>query len=322
MNNKSSLVGGIALALMCFVSATHGDPVTVGNFSFETPLSADAEGRFSQLTNIDVWEGESGGRWGFGFKDITPEDGAQVMSLSRDAGIFQSLNGLTVDGVSKSLVPLSNLQSGDQITLTIAVALRDAANIEWADSSYFALYDSSTFDLLDPINTALATTGFLAAPTARNIWEDEVLNYAVTGSESGELGIYIHGNHTGAITSSSGEAGHQAFFDNVRLDVPGGAIVLVPGDVDGDNDVDLDDFGFIRDNFLNTGVGRAGGDLNGDGVVNFFDFQEVVDNYPFPPPAGGFVALLEGVAVPEPTSVTLLCLSCLAAFAARRGRVS
>lgn len=304
MSPMVRLFAATALVAAIGVNAL-GDPVTIGNFSFETPPNTSGTGGFAAQTTTDVWEGESSALFGFGFRELDADTGMQSMSLSSGVGVTQALNGAEIDGVTKATVTLPLLDAGDQITLTIAVALRDAANIQWADSSYFALYDTATFDLMDPLNTALAATPFLPEPATRNSWTDTVLNYTVTGTELGDLGIYIHGEHLGAVTSSAGIIGHQAFYDTVRLDVPGGETVVVPGDVNLDGNVDLTDFGIVRDNFLNTGAARGDGDLSGDGVVDFIDFQEIVDNFPFPAPAGGFGTLLSGV-VPEPGGVALL----------------
>ena len=80
-----------------------------------------------------------------------------------------------------------------------------------------------------------------------------------------------------------------------------------PGDVDGDLDVDLTDFGFIRDNWFNSSSPtRAMGDLNGDGIVEFDDFAEWKAAFPFPL-GGSFEAGF--YVVPEAASITLLAVA-------------
>ena len=53
---------------------------------------------------------------------------------------------------------------------------------------------------------------------------------------------------------------------------------LLPGDTDGDGDVDLADFGVLRNQFLSRGDNLAA-DANGDGVVDFLDFMTLRRNF-------------------------------------------
>jgi hypothetical protein len=69
---------------------------------------------------------------------------------------------------------------------------------------------------------------------------------------------------------------------------------LIPGDVDGNMVVNLDDFGIIRDNFL-TGSTLSEGDLNFDGEVDFEDFLSWKTAFGPGAPAS----------VPEPSTVAL-----------------
>jgi hypothetical protein len=70
----------------------------------------------------------------------------------------------------------------------------------------------------------------------------------------------------------------------------------VPGDVNGDMLVDVNDFNVIRDHFQQTVTMRTEGDLNRDGFVDFRDYRQWKNNVA---PAA------EGAAVPETSSVVL-----------------
>ncbi|MGD9633634.1 MAG: PEP-CTERM sorting domain-containing protein [Pirellulales bacterium] len=102
--------------------------------------------------------------------------------------------------------------------------------------------------------------------------------------------------------------------------------VGIPGDTDGDNDVDMNDYVNIRNNFRNSGLlTRMQGDiagpnsgLVGDGVVDFYDFIAWQDNFPTPGAGGGAGA---SVGVPEPSTV-LLMLCGVGLFATGRRRTS
>ena len=92
----------------------------------------------------------------------------------------------------------------------------------------------------------------------------------------------------------------------------------VPGDVNGDGFVMIDDFDIIRDNFRMTVTSRAQGDLVSNGMVDLFDFKEWKTEFL----AGG--GSLAGVDlgfianVPEPAAWSLAMLGALAIVARRK----
>lgn len=85
-----------------------------------------------------------------------------------------------------------------------------------------------------------------------------------------------------------------------------------PGDVDGDNDVDLDDFQIISMHLQQNVLGRNSGDLTGDGFVDFDDFRQwktiflamtsAQAGFPIPEGSGAAAALIamSGLALREP----------------------
>lgn len=86
----------------------------------------------------------------------------------------------------------------------------------------------------------------------------------------------------------------------------------IPGDADGDQDIDLSDLNAVRNHFGESGVGRAEGDLTGDGSVGLDDLNEVRNRFGSSAPytLGPEYAVRQSP-VPEPGSLVLLSLGCL-----------
>ena len=78
---------------------------------------------------------------------------------------------------------------------------------------------------------------------------------------------------------------------------------LLPGDVNGDGNVDINDLTIVLSEFGQTGMTWSQGDFNGDGKVDINDLTIVLANF------GATYAAAPGVkAVPEPSSLALLLL--------------
>jgi len=86
-----------------------------------------------------------------------------------------------------------------------------------------------------------------------------------------------------------------------------GVETSVPGDTDGDGDVDLDDLFAVRNNFGTTsGATLADGDTDGDGDVDLDDLFAVRNNFG------------TGLIVPEPMMLSLLGIGALALIRRRK----
>jgi len=107
------------------------------------------------------------------------------------------------------------------------------------------------------------------------------------------------------------EAPGLSYFDDLYIDTSGQNLDSplaggVPGDTDGDGDVDLDDLFAVRNNFgATSGVTRADGDVAphpaGNGTVDLDDLFMVRNNF------GTGLA-----AVPEPMTLSLLGIGAMA----------
>ena len=125
---------------------------------------------------------------------------------------------------------------------------------------------------------------------------------------------------TGSSFTVTGDAtlttpnGFRAPINAIQISRP-----VVPGDVNGDGNVDIADFHVIRSNLFKTNQARFQGNLVGsDSVVDFADYRE----WKRLAPAAAVAASIELLAnVPEPGSAMLLLLGgSLAACARRRAR--
>lgn len=82
----------------------------------------------------------------------------------------------------------------------------------------------------------------------------------------------------------------------------------VPGDTDGDGDIDLTDLNNVQNNF-GAASPPALGDTDGDGDIDLTDLNNVQNN---------FGATSAGQAIPEPTTIALLILAGATTFCGRR----
>ena len=127
-----------------------------------------------------------------------------------------------------------------------------------------------------------------------------------TAVVGGTPGAPLSGNITGAGFVATFSQYGTINFNFLEIGVP-----PIPGDVNLDGDVDLQDFETIRTNFSLAVNDREDGDVTGDGVVDLDDFGQWKDNYPFPGGGGGGLASSIFGTVPEPSGIVLIVVAVL-----------
>ncbi|BBO35252.1 hypothetical protein [Lacipirellula parvula] len=169
------------------------------------------------------------------------------------------------------------------------------------------LYGAGDTSNRDTLFTVVDANGSHSATTTGTITGDGNNPVTHTLTLGGDYVVLpaVVADGTGKITISyfHGAGSNEAPFNGLQA-----VFGVLPGDVNGDNLVNMADYQLIRSNFQATGATRALGDLTGpqggnvgDGVVDFFDFAQWQQH--FPSATGAFDV------VPEPTGIALAAIA-------------
>ena len=77
----------------------------------------------------------------------------------------------------------------------------------------------------------------------------------------------------------TGGSGIKAYVDNVQWFAEGSAIILKPGDINGDDAINALDLSILLSHWNASGASRSLGDLSGDGIVNALDLSILLTNW-------------------------------------------
>jgi hypothetical protein len=245
-------------------------------------------------------------------------------------------NGYTVHDGGKGNFNIQQ-NSGGTIGFTLALA-SDAANSPTGNLDISPATAALLMNNLNgttnsgTVDTGEAGTANFVSIAGATQWHEFYITIQAGGAGTHQVSVYVDGLSTPEVfdvTAGSGSDyggisditfGMGATPQIGAMDVdffawaPGVAPPIgasQPGDVDGDGDVDLADFAFIRDRFQQSAPPGEQGDLTRDGFVDFRDFRQWKNNFPFP-------ADPAGAAIPEPSGMIVALAAVVAASAMRR----
>ena len=232
-------------------------------------------------------------------------DGAQAVGVGNVGGTSTGTNGNTkfygtsvgTNGTLSNFNLSQSLEDGSTITFRVT----RAADGTW--STVGPSYDT-TLTILhnDGLNT------------------EEVINAGMAGSNDradrvlGTVWDHLAIGSSQVPTLNDGQTGFVDFtIDDLKV-MTNTVDLLIPGDADGDGDVDGDDFNAWGGNFPTaSGATLAQGDFDGDGDVDGDDFNVWGGNFPYPGPSASAIS-----EVPEPASFALIGLGAVALLRRRK----
>jgi PEP-CTERM motif len=276
--------------------------------TFDTNATFSVTGlmRMDSITSFD-------GAYEFGFEDFDNRIPENIPSFG--STLYLNGQGITmgiIDDSSSTTTYRAFVRFGSEVgsfvTLDVGTDYKFDLNYvpDIANSQ-----GTSTLEIRDALSDALVgTSAMLSNLGAGTVgWTIDGLGFTQLNQTTGST------NALGTGANAFGAADTQFFIDNLTYS----AQPAVPGDLNGDNDVNLDDYGVIKTNWLQTVTPSIGnGDLNFDSVVDLADFVLFKADYlTFNP--GGSAADIP-VPVPEPATLVLLAAALPVWFFVRRRR--
>ena len=230
-----------------------------------------------------------------GMSGVTLSFKNHVGSVACNNGGFECQRGYHGTFYTNSAVnPLVQLNAHSLIRDKTVLIVADAlfATLDGGPDGPPNLRSNSIFLSRDPVAADSVMIDFLQSQNA-NI------------SHSGDCRIYLRvagQNSLGNFSTSCGQGSSCSFtYPNINLircpeavcpslsptptevptptSLPTPTAVLIPGDLDGDGDVDIFDYNLLVQNFGRTNQPGVVGDLDGDGDVDIFDYNLLVGNF-------------------------------------------
>ncbi|OPZ22755.1 MAG: hypothetical protein BWZ02_03373 [Lentisphaerae bacterium ADurb.BinA184] len=195
-------------ASLCLAAWVSADPITVPNFSYETPLAGNGGASDNALpgwTFVANHVSPPGtyAAYAFGVTDPSSVPAAPLGDQYAYLDVSR-INGSTGGPYIYPTLPLAvSTAVGQVFTLTVDVAAEDTSQ----NIGIFFLVDGSL------------SSQYFSPPGAANVFETRSLGQTSTAAgQVLQVGLY----------SGTAGGGYRVFFDNVRLDGPAGTEYRVP----------------------------------------------------------------------------------------------
>lgn len=242
--------------------------------------------------------------------DAAATDGLNVANLrglhtmGQTSGITQVLATNYAPGAYELSFDAASRATGDGTTSIYArMYYGTPSAATTVGETVFTLLDGTNAPALSPFTLEVSLPGGDAIGQAIGI------QFMNAGADS----VFIPG------TVGEGGTGNTLLLDNLSLLFTSSS-GLIPGDADGDNGVDFDDFIWLSDRLFTDVEPFTNGDFNGTGQPDFDDFGVWKAEYVA---AGGNLALLEAyyaAQVPEPSALVLTLIGLGLVIAMRQKR--
>ena len=250
-------------------SAGTGTGVTYEGTQDADPRAAGPdEFRNSATINVD---GEDGGQDADG-------NNLEVHGLLRFDNLFGEGDGQIPAGVfiAKATLTLNIFDEGSDLQMHRLLGLFDQTTVTWNDLTLNGNTEPGLQG--DDVEATGVLRNFSGTAGVREIDVTEDLQLWSDGETNFGWGFTPTG--TGGVDFDSAEAADAALRPKLSVEFfVGGGPEPLPGDIDGDGQVQFSDFVILSENFGMQVEPGTNGDIDGDGEVQFSDFVILSENF-------------------------------------------
>ena len=299
MLKHTIIIAAIAGLVLALAPVARAVPITINNPNFE--IGSRGPGVIGW--DVSKWGGGTG--WNIATDDwlgSTTEPNAVRMYI---------YSGATRGTLSQDIGTVSSFALNPELSFSFDAKWLMSAT---TDPEYLSDVEFAAYFAVDGVRITsgeVAWTSFSPATVPSDQWDRYTVTTDVTGMTPDEQVAIVFEVNTP----------YTAFAPRVVVDTieveAAPAATDVPGDVDGDGDVNLADMGLFETQFgasaLPLPPGENSADLDEDGDVDLDDLVFIRDNF-------GYVTPVAPAPTPEPATMSLLALGGLTVLRKRRRR--